>query len=240
MEKKQFENDNFVLYAPDSLNYICYDLEEILNETLFEYKELFDIDEFRKVQINYFDDLDDFREYIYQLRGNRDSLPSYARGTFDNGMINAYIEKDIDKSSNKYLKRKYNASHELFHIMYKELVLDKNNTKRVIWFDEGMAQLFSHEYDYILNEDFMTFFNKVFNSTKEVPELNKLDHGSRFETDTYSGYKLSLLAVKYLYDTLTYEEFKSLLKDYNQIIEYGNNIVNKMFDYYQITYNISK
>ena len=40
------------------------------------------------------------------------------------------------------------ASHELFHIMYQELVWEKLGMKRIIWFDEGMAELFSGEYNF--------------------------------------------------------------------------------------------
>ncbi len=68
MQKKQFENNSFVLYSPDSLNYITNDLEAILNESLELYKKIFDVDQYRKVQINYFDNIEDFRNYIYELR----------------------------------------------------------------------------------------------------------------------------------------------------------------------------
>ena len=34
MEKKQFDNENFVLYSPDSLIYITKDLEELLDNSL--------------------------------------------------------------------------------------------------------------------------------------------------------------------------------------------------------------
>lgn len=142
MEKIQFENDNFILYSPDSLNYITSDMENILNESLKKYYSLFNVDSFRKVQINYFDDLEKFRNYIYELRGEKDSLPEYAKGTFDKGMINAYIHPNIIEGTPLYNKKKYNASHELFHIMYQELIWEKNNIDRVVWFDEGMAQLF--------------------------------------------------------------------------------------------------
>ena len=70
MEKKQFENNNFVLYSPDSLNYITYDMKDILNDSLNKYKELFDIDSFRKVQINYFDDKNKFRDFIKEVWWN--------------------------------------------------------------------------------------------------------------------------------------------------------------------------
>ena len=65
MQKKQFENDSFVLYSPDSLNYITNYLEAILNESLELYKKLFDVDKFRKVQINYFDNMEEFKKIIF-------------------------------------------------------------------------------------------------------------------------------------------------------------------------------
>ena len=40
---------------------------------------------------NVFDDINKFREFIYDLRGENQTLPSYAKGTFDKGMINAFI-----------------------------------------------------------------------------------------------------------------------------------------------------
>lgn len=231
MPKKQFENNNFVLYAPDSLNYITKDMEDILNKSLKMYKNIFDIDKFRKVQINYFDDIEEFRKFIYNSRGETESLPNYAKGTFDNGMINAYIESDIT-DDNLYNKRKYNASHELFHIMYQELILNKNNISRIIWFDEGMAQLFSFEYENELS-NFNNFVKDIISETKVIPNLNELSHGSNFITEDYNGYKLSLIAVKYLYDKLGIDEFKKLLYNDNEIIKYGDKILYGIFDKYK-------
>ena len=75
-----------------------------------------------KIQINYFDSLEKFREYIYSLRGERKSLPEYATGTFDNGMINTFIKPNLFVGSPLYNKALYLANHELFHIMYQELI----------------------------------------------------------------------------------------------------------------------
>ncbi len=229
MNKKQFENSDFVLYSPDSLNYITNDMEQILEKTLKLYKKIFDINKFRKVQINYFDDLDEFRNYIYKLRGEKNSLPEYARGTFDNGMINAYINPNIEYNSPLYNRKKYNASHELFHIMYKELV----NLPRIVWFDEGMAQFFSGEYkDYLDNKNYDSFLKEILLKTKEVPKLNELSHGNKFETDNYSGYKLSLIAVKYIYDTIGMNEFKKLIYDTDKIYKYGDIVLQQIIDNY--------
>ena len=199
MEKLQFENEQFILYSPDSLKYITDNMQNILTKSFEYYKILFDVDTFRKFQINYFDDIEKFRNYIYDLRGEKESLPKYAIGTFDNGMVNSYISPNIDVNSTQYHKTLYMASHELFHIMYQELIWKKENQNRIIWFDEGMAQLFSGENDYNLSEEnFSNWFNYVLNRTHEIPNLNELKHGSSFENEKYSGYNLSLLSVKYL------------------------------------------
>ena len=232
MQKKQFENDNFVLYAPDSLYYITNDMESILNNSLELYKNIFNVNKFRKVQINYFDNIEDFRDYIYELRGEKESLPEYAKGTFDKGMINAYIQLNIIEGTPLFIHRKYNASHELFHIMYQELVWEKNNQDRIVWFDEGMAQFFSGENNKEMTSDFANWFDRVKSKTKRIPNLNDLKHGRGFETEDYSGYNLSLLAVKYLYDKLGIDEFKKLISDNDKITKLGNNIIEDAFKYY--------
>ena len=233
MMKKQFDNENFVLYSPDSLNYITYDLENILNESLELYKKIFDIDNFRKVEIHYYDNLQEFRNYVYKLRGEKESLPSYAQGVFDNGMIISYINPKIIDGTPLYIHKKYLASHELFHIMYQELVWKRNNQKRIVWFDEGMAQFFSKENDRELNINFNNWFNLIKTNTRIIPNLNELEHGVNFQTNEYNGYDLSLLAVKYLYDKLGFDEFKKLINNNNQIIEYGNSIIQESFEYYE-------
>ena len=57
MEKLQFENEQFILYSPDSLKYITDNMQNILTKSFEYYKILFDVDTFRKFQINYFDDI---------------------------------------------------------------------------------------------------------------------------------------------------------------------------------------
>lgn len=234
MEKLQFENEQFVLYSPDSLRYITDNMLDILTEKIEFYKDIFDIDYFRQFKMNYFDDLQEFREFIYELRGERESLPEYATATFDKGMVNAYLSPNIDVTTRQYQRKQFLAPHELFHIMYKELIWKKENKKRIVWFDEGMAQLFSGENDKNLSEEnFNNWFNYVLNRTIEIPNLNELKHGTSFENDNYSGYNLSLLSVKYLYETLGHEEFKKLMHDNDRIIEYGETVVQDSINYYK-------
>lgn len=231
MEKLQYENNDYVLYSPDSLKYVTNNMIDILNKKLDCYRKLFGVDKFRKVQINYFDNKDRFRKYIYKLRGENKSLPEYAQGTFDNGMINAYIDPSLSIGSDMYKKRLYLASHELFHIMYKELIW-QNNYDRITWFDEGMAQYFSGEYDELLNNDFDAWASNVISSTKIIPNLNELKHNYNFVTDEYNGYKLSLIAIKYMHDILSID-FKLLVHNPKEIIRYGDAVLEEVINYFQ-------
>ena len=234
MEKIQYDCEEYIIYSPDSLKYITNSMPNILNESLSFYKSLFEVDSFRKFQINYFDNIKTFREYVYLLRGEKESLPEYAKGTFDNGMINSFIEPNILAGTSLYRKKLFMASHELFHIMYRELIWEKENKKRIIWFDEGMAQLFSGEYKELLDDShFENWLNKLIESTKEIPNLNELKQGSDFENDKYSGYKLSLLAVKYLFDILSFDEFKKLMHDTDQLQNYGSEIITQAINWYK-------
>jgi hypothetical protein len=234
MEKIQIDNEKYIIYSPDSLKYITDSMMSILNESIFLYQSLFDVNQFRKFRINYFDNIDQFREFIYSLRGEETSLPEYAVGTFDNGMINAFIQPNIIVGTPLYNKKRFMASHELFHIMYKELILEKESKKRVVWFDEGMAQLFSGEYKELLDDNyFENWLNNLIETTRKIPNLNELRHGTNFENDKYSGYKLSLLAVKYLFDTLSFNEFKKLMHDTDKIQSYGNEIIRDAMNWYK-------
>ena len=163
------------------------------------------------------------------------SLPKYAKGTYDDGMVNAYIEPDTQ------LKRLYTASHELFHILYMKYILKNDYSNRIVWYDEGMAQFISGEKDkYADEEKFKRFYLKVKGNTKIIPNLNNLKHGSSFCNDEYNGYDLSYLSVRYLNEILNSEDFKKLMSDFSTIKEYGNNLIYRMFDYYDLKFECNK
>ena len=81
MEKLQVDNEYYKLYAPDTLKYITEPMNEILIKKITSLNSLFGITNFRKIQINYFDDLEKFRNFVKSFRGSEEnSLPEYARG----------------------------------------------------------------------------------------------------------------------------------------------------------------
>lgn len=233
MEKLQFECKQYKLYSPDSLKYITDNMHEILLAKIEEYKKIFNIDNFEQLQINLFDDLEKFRSFVNELRGGKDFLPEHARGIFSEEMISAYIEPNIIINSPMYYNRLYLSCHELFHILYEKYILQYDKSKRIVWYDEGMAQYMSGEKDVLINDIlFKHFYNKVKADIKRIPNLNKLSSGSNFKCDDYNGYELSYLAIRYLSEVLSENDFISLMSDFEQIKKYGETILNDMFLYY--------
>ena len=225
--RKSLKTNLFHINYSESLESLANATVPLLAQKIEEYKIFFGISSDELVIVNYFDDIEEFREFIYSLRGERTSLPEYARGTYDHGMINACINPKFQ------LRRLYTASHELFHILYMKYVLNNDYSKRIIWYDEGMAQFMSGEKDLLGDEDaFNAFYLRVREQTKIIPQMNHLKHGDSFVNDRYNGYDLSYLAIKYLSEILSAEQFKKLMSDFSMIYEFGNDIIQKMFAYY--------
>lgn len=234
--KLQFECKEYKIYCPNTLIPLVTEMKNIFLIKIEEYKKLFNVDQLDQITINYFDDINNFRDFIYSIRGKKESLPMYAKGTFDMGMINGYVDK------NNQTLRLYNANHELFHILYLKYILKNDFSKRIIWYDEGMAQFLSGEKDYLLNFDkFKNYYIKVKEETIIIPKLNEIKHGINFCNNNYNGYDLSYLCIRYLNEILNDNEFKNLMINFDKIKDYGNNIITNMFLYYDdILFNKKK
>lgn len=230
---KRIETNLCIVNYSDSLEPLAKATIPLLNEKIKEFNDFFNISNDKQIIVNYFDNLEEFREFIYSLRGERESLPKYAKGTYDNEMVNAYIEP---KSQ---LEKLYNASHELFHIFYMKYVLNNNYSKRVVWYDEGMAQFMSGEKDSLTDIAFKDYYFEVKEKTKVIPKMNSLEHGDSFVNDDYNGYDLSYLSIRYLSELLSPKEFKSLMSDFSKINLLGNDIVQKMFSYFDEKYIVN-
>lgn len=211
----------------DSLEDLVQATIPLLNKKVVEYNTFFNVSNKERIVVNYFDTIEEFREFIFRIRGERVSLPKYAEGTYDKGMVNAYINPEIQ------LKKLYMANHELFHIMYMKYILNNDYSKRIVWYDEGMAQLMSGETDLLRNsKEFKDFYMKVKESTKVIPKMNALEHGDSFVNQNYNGYDLSFLAIKYISEILSTEQFKCLMSDFEKINKLGDDIIQQMFKYY--------
>lgn len=226
---RMIKNKYFIINCSDSLVDIVKDMLEI---SLYKTKEIYDffkIDSFRCVTANLFDDSNEFKSFIANIRGiSIDDLPKYVQGTFDKGMINAYINPNVKKDSIFYKRISHMIFHELSHIIYLEYILKNDVSKRIIWLDEGLAQNLSGEFT---DDDLDDFLNK-FKSFKNIPNLNELKHGEKFVNDDYNGYVLSYLVVKYLTQTRGYDDLLTILKSNELSKELGNEITNEMKEYY--------
>ena len=225
--RKVLETNLCKINYSESLEDLAQATLSLLDKKIIEYSIFFGVNIEEKINVNYFDTVEEFREFIYEIRGERDSLPEYAKGTYDNGMVNAFVNPKFQ------LKRLYTASHELFHILYIKYILNNDYSKRIVWYDEGMAQFMSGE-KISLNDDsvFKDFYMKVKEAIKVIPQMNTLKHGNSFVNEDYNGYDLSYLSIKYLSEVLSTEQFKDLMSDFEKISQLGNNIIDNMFSYY--------
>ena len=189
--RKVLETNLCKINYAESLEKLAEATVQLLDQKIIEYKLFFDLSTNERIVVNYFDTVEEFREFIYEIRGERDSLPEYARGTYDNGMVNACVTPKFQ------LKRLYTVSHELFHILYMKYILNNDYSKRIVWYDEGMAQFMSGEKDLLTDDAFKDFYLNVREKTKVVPQMNSLEHGNSFVNENYNGYDLSYLSIKY-------------------------------------------
>ena len=225
--RKVLETNLCKINYSESLEDLAQATLSLVDKKIIEYSIFLGVNIDEKINVNYFDTIEEFRKFIYEIRGERDSLPEYAKGTYDNGMVNACVNPKFQ------LKRLYTASHELFHILYMKYILNNDYSKRIVWYDEGMAQFMSGEKG-SLNDDsvFKNFYMKVKEATKVIPQMNTLEHGNSFVNEDYNGYDLSYLSIKYISEVLSTEQFKDLMSDFEKISQLGNNIINNMFSYY--------
>lgn len=252
IKKIQYEDETLKICAPDSLTFLVQPTVTMFKENYGRILKFFHLENYPQYQINWFDEQTKFREYIRAIRKD-DSLPTYAVGTYDLDMCNQYVYIDKDEqgiyktinNEKKYLsKTAYhnflcNPLHEFCHILYKNLAIPNHYEKRVVWLDEGLAQVLSGETEYLNDkEELKEFYEKVKAKTKEIPPLQGLKHGSAFVNENYNMYDLSFLAIRYLFDTKSEEEIYHIVIDTEKSNELGKTIMACMFKYYdKILYN---
>ncbi len=229
---KRIENDKFIINYSSNLEDIVKDMIDATNEKYNDIINFFDIKEYRKITVNLFDDIDEFKSFIANIRNvDISSLPSYVQGTFDKGMVNAYVKSDLSKNEPLYKTRIHMILHEMVHLIYLEVILKSNYSNRVVWLDEGLALNLSGEYD-----NSKDLINKVIDKISDfnfIPNLNNLKHGKTFINDDYNGYCLSYLAVRYLIDSKSKEELLEIINSKNLSLKQGKIIIEEAIDYYR-------
>lgn len=94
--KKKYEDNNYVIYYPDALEKFVNDMIICIKAQINNIYTFFNVKNLRKIQVNLFDNINEFRKFVIDLRGGDEkSLPQYAKGTFDEGLAqNLSLEEE--------------------------------------------------------------------------------------------------------------------------------------------------
>ena len=230
-------DDEFKVNSTNSLNLFNNQFIEYTKKGLKIYKKLFQVDHLEKLNFVLYDNLEEYRnDYRKALKKEP---PEYSRGCFNGNNGYMVIEVPIIPGTEYFSQKRAGGAHEAFHIYYRNLVY-KNPENRIVWFDEGMAQFFSGQRDYMNEEQFAKYYSSFKKDYKKIDNLNERIQGNLDITDNrifarkgiIDGYTISYLAIKYLHDTKGVDFIKDVLRDKEKILELGSNIINKMIDYF--------
>lgn len=237
--KKVYENDEFELYMDDSLEIIS---ESIIKNTLekFElFRQIFKQDKLLKSKVFIFDDLEQFRKDACKQR-NIESIPEYSRGWFKENENTCFL--CIDKiplvGTKLFYKRISCVAHECFHNLYSKYYYKDN---RITWFDEGLAQYLSGEFEKYSLDDWKNLFLFYRQNSVNVNNINDRINGDESVPDefifkrkgVFEGYAASLLAVRYLFDEMGENYVYKLIFDNDSIMKIGLNILDIINEYYE-------
>ena len=213
------ENNDFKIFAPDELEDFATDCLAYITEQKGKILDFFGLDRFRKIEINLFDNQEEFLKFIRTLRWQGAKIPSYCKGTFDNFMVNDSLNPiEVSLNPNRY---KSSVLHECIHIIYNSMT-----DKRIVWLDEGLAMNLSGERNNLKDEEsFKNYMTQKIASINPPSNINQLRHGEMFVNEEYNGYELSYLAVRYLLETKSKDEIHEMIKNSDKALEIGNEIL---------------
>jgi len=211
-----------------------------LIKSLDLYKKAFNKEELDKLTYIMFDDLETYRSYI--LKKYNYKCEDYSRGMFRLAEKISYvcIEPEILSDSWKSYKMLSSNGHEAFHYYYLRYIY-KNKEDRIVWFDEGLAQNISGEYDFMVDDELKSFFNNWKKKYIPINNLNERTQGQKDIPDekaferkgVCNGYNTSYLIVRYLIETKGKKYVIDLMRDRDKILEIGDsNIIDEMDNYY--------
>lgn len=231
-DKSIIENSDFIIYGNDDLNVIKEKLIQELSNKKKEILDFFRLDCFPKTTINLFNEREIFLKFTRQFFEPQ----VYSYGNFINGMINFNYDKTHLGKNYEFLIS--HIIHEYVHLLYREIY--KNKFERVVWLDEGLAQYLSDQFIGVQNnsDKFRGWFlDNIVRRDKEIPKIDYLKkHGSKYgefvdkETNKYSGYAMSYLLVKYLFDN--YNNVYDIISNKEKIEEIESTIIDKCIKYY--------
>lgn len=150
----------------------------------------------------------------------KETNPSFA-GFFTDTGVAAFIKQNGKYSNDDLYKR---LMHEIIHYLYQNFIYGKRK-KRITWVDEGLACFLSNQYYNLDNHDkYQNFIRK--NLLNNI-NLNNLNHEDQ-SFGNQNGYNLSYIAIRYLYENNTHEEFLNIIKNKKRLKKIGNTILSNI------------
>lgn len=237
-ELKKVYDGEFWVMSTDKLEGFDKEFIAYTKERYEVYKKLFGVECFKKLGFVLFDNLEDYRE-DYRTRLKKEP-PSYSRGNFSRDTAYISVEQPLVPGGEYFYKKRGSGAHEAFHIFYRDLVYRKNNERRIVWFDEGMAQYFSGQKDYMNQEQLKKYYSNYKRAYKPITNLNERVQGTLQVPDdlifsregVIDGYAISYLAIRYLAETKGIDYLKELMGDNRKILELGESIIGEFTSYY--------
>ena len=236
-ELENVYDGDFSVFSTRSLNGFNQEFIKHTQSKFEEFKEIFGVEKLSKLTFVLFDDLEEYRKYRREKYGAEP--PVYSRGCFFKDTAVLVIEKVPEKGTKEFYLKRASGAHEAFHVYYRDLVY-KESKERVVWFDEGMAQYFSGEREYLDQRQFRDYYSKFKQNYTPINNLNDRIQGNSTVSNeeifqrkgVIDGYTISYLAVRYLAETKGIDFVKGIMKDRGKILELGKTISKEMLEYY--------
>lgn len=238
-------NEHFEIYCSTSLTEYSKEVMDYITKQKKSILDFFGLENFRKVQINLYDNSDIFKKFTRQFF----EAPSYCIGHFALGMVNFYISGGDLRDNKWYQQRIRGITHEFVHLVYKEEIQEKGNNNRVVWLDEGLAQYLSGQKSALEDKQKFKdwFLRQVARRDKIVPDILFLKkHGDMYgafydtETNKYNGYDISYSMVRFLAETLSEDQFQTLIRKKKAIEEIEASTLNESINYYSKMFEVKE
>lgn len=236
------DNNEFSIYGVSNLKEYASQVMEYLMCIKKNILQFFEIDHYDKVRINLYDSREDILKWRTQF-GNAPYKIGNNAGFFYDNMVFCYS----DSSKVDVMIAIKNVAHEFVHLVYMNAVQEQGNEKRVVWVDEGLAQLLSGQKEDLLDKERFKiwFMNHILGANKEIPNINFLkQHGSEYgsfcdtKTNKYNGYDFSYVLIRYLLETVDKTEFQRIIRNKDLIEKLESTIIESAVSYYIKSLNI--
>ena len=211
---KSIKNNDLIIFCSKGLEGFSNEFIDYFNGSIKRVKEELSIDQETKLRIVLTDD-EEKAGFVYGKTA--------FSGFFNDTGAFAYINIDGDRTKKNLFQ---GLMHELVHHLYKYYVYGSDN-ERITWVDEGLAQLLSGQKNYLNDkEKYYLFLEENLRSIDNV-DLNGLNHDDK-SFGNNNGYNLSYIAIRYLYETYSHEEFIDIIKSKEKLLGFGSKIINQI------------